>query len=79
MSKRKAVLVKTRRKVTLSLDVDADERLSIQARRSGVTRSELASELIGKYLRHIVVSIRGQSGQDEPTGQTVPLPGVRAG
>jgi hypothetical protein len=65
MGKRKTTPIKTRRKVTLSLDIDADERLSIQARRNGVTRSKLASELVGKALAHIVVSIRHQAAQGE--------------
>ena len=65
MARRKAAPVKTHRKVTLNLEVDADERLTIQARRSGVSRGELASELLGRSLRHIVVSIRSQTGEAE--------------
>lgn len=79
MSKRKAVPVKTRRKVTLSLDVDADERLTIQARRNGVSRSDLASEIVAKALRHIVVQFRGQAGEADPVAQTAPALTVRTG
>lgn len=61
MAKRKPAQARTHRKITISLGVEVDERLGIEARRRGLTRSQLADALLGEQLRHIVVSIRSPS------------------
>jgi hypothetical protein len=79
MARRKAALARTHRKVSLTLSAEADEKLTIQARRGRTTRSELASELLSNALRQIVVSIRGQAGENETEGGIAPALSVRIG
>jgi hypothetical protein len=54
---KQAAEAKTHRKVALILSVEADERLTIQARRRGISRSKLADEILAEQLRHISVHI----------------------
>jgi hypothetical protein len=66
MAKRKTAEPRTRRKITLTLSAETDEKLTIQARRERMTRSSLADDLLGYALRQFVVSIRGvKSGEGE--------------
>jgi hypothetical protein len=50
-----------RDKCTLLLDADTSIKLSVAAALRGCDRSDLVNELLADALRHIVISVRGQS------------------
>jgi hypothetical protein len=50
-----------RERCTLLLDADVSMKLSIEAHRRRIDRSKTINELLGESLRHVVISIRGQS------------------
>jgi hypothetical protein len=50
-----------RDKCTLLLDADTSLKLTVAAHLRGLDRSELVNELLTDALRHVVISLRGQS------------------
>jgi hypothetical protein len=50
-----------RDKCTLLLNPDLSIKLGVAAALKGVDRSDLVNELLADALRHIVISVRGQS------------------
>jgi hypothetical protein len=50
-----------REKCTLLLSPDTSIKLTVAAHLRGLDRSELVNELLNDALRHVVISIRGQS------------------
>jgi hypothetical protein len=50
-----------RDKCTLLLDADTSLKLTVAAHLRGLDRSELVNELLSDALRHVVISLRGQS------------------
>jgi hypothetical protein len=48
-------------KCTLMLSPDTSIKLTVAAHLRGLDRSELVNELLNDALRHVVISIRGQS------------------
>jgi hypothetical protein len=52
-----------RERCTLLLDADLSMKLSIEAHRRKKDRSKTINDLLSESLRHVVVSIRGQSDE----------------
>jgi hypothetical protein len=50
-----------RDKCTLLLDADTSLKLTVAAHLRGLDRSELVNELLADALRHVIISLRGQS------------------
>jgi hypothetical protein len=79
MSKRQTKKTPARRKHTIILTTETSMRLGIEAQRRGVDRSATTEAILADGLRHIVISIRGQSGETDPPAQTGPALTVRTG
>lgn len=81
--KRKAANASTRKaaereKCTLLLNADTSIKLSVAAHMQGVDRSTLVNQLLAEALRHVVISIRGQSTGSANEGAEVNLAGASA-
>lgn len=50
---------------TVILTMETAIRLGVEAQRRGLDRSATAEAILAEGLRHIVISIRGQSGETE--------------
>jgi hypothetical protein len=60
-----------RDKCTLLLDSDTSLKLTVAAHLRGLDRSELVNELLSEALRHVVISLRGQSNDRTSPGVDV--------
>jgi hypothetical protein len=68
-----------REKCTLLLHKDTSVKLSVEAHLRNLDRSELVNELLADSLRHVVISIRGQSPGSASQAAGVNLAGAIAG
>lgn len=67
-----------REKCTLLLDGDLSIKLSVAAHLRGVDRSTMVNQLLADALRHVIISIRGQSNDSASVASQLDLAGANA-